>query len=145
VSAKEIKALMRRWFEECNKGKTAFMAVFDELHAPNIVYHGGGGEEIRGRKDFKQYCSEWLSAFPDIHFTIDDMVVEGDKVAVRLTWTGTHKGELQGIPPTNKKVTSWEIEIDRVAKGKIAEIWTRYDTSSVMQQLGPETIPNKKR
>jgi predicted ester cyclase len=127
---------MRRWFEECNKGKTAFMAVFDELHAADIVAHGGTGEEVRGLKNFKEYCLEWLNAFPDLHFTVDDIVVEGDRVAVRSSWTGTFRHELKGIAPTDKKVTSWEIEIDRVANGKIAEIWTRYDTLSVMQQLG---------
>jgi predicted ester cyclase len=136
---------MRRWFKECNKGKTAFMAVFDELHAADIVAHGGTGEEVRGLKNFKEYCLEWLNAFPDLHFTIYDMVVEGDKVAVRSSWTGTFRRELKGIPPTNKKVTSWEIEIDRIANEKIVEIWTRYDTSSVMQQVGLGTIPNEKR
>jgi hypothetical protein len=70
---------MRRWFEECNKGKTAFMAVFDELHAADIVAHGGTGEEVRGLKNFKEYCLEWLNAFPDLHFTVDDIVVEGDR------------------------------------------------------------------
>jgi steroid delta-isomerase-like uncharacterized protein len=136
MSAEEIKALMRRWFEECNKGKAAFMAVFDELHATDIWGHGGDGGEIRGIKHFKQECDEWLSAFPDLHCTIDDMIVEGDNVAIRTTWTGTHKGEIKGIPPTNKKVTAWEIEIDRVVDGKIAEIWTRYDTLGLIQQLG---------
>ena len=143
MSAKEIKALMRRWFDECNKGEAAFMGVFDELHADDIVIHGGTGEEIRGLKDFKQYCKEWLSAFPDLHFTVNDMVVEGDRAAIRSTWTGTHKGELAGIAPTNKKVTSWEIEIDRIAGGKIAEVWTRYDTLSVMQQIGLASTPKK--
>ena len=142
MSVEQIKALMRRWFEECNKGKTAFMAVFDELHAPDIIVHGGAGEEIRGRIDFKQYCGEWLDAFPDLYFTVDDLVVEGDRVAVRSTWMGTHRAEIKGITPTNKKVSSWEIEIDRIAGGKIAEIWTRYDTSGVMQQLG--LIPTPK-
>jgi predicted ester cyclase len=121
------------------------MGIFDELHTTDIVIHGGGGEEMHGIKDFKEYCRKWLSAFPDLHFTIDDIVVEGEKVATRHTWTGTHKGELEGIPPTNKKVTSWEIEIDRIADGKIAEIWTRYDTLGVMQQLGIILSPNKKK
>jgi len=143
MSAKEIKALMRRWFEAANKGKMAFVVVFDELHAADIVIHGGAGEEIYGLKNFKQFCMEWFSAFPDLHFTIDDMVVEGDRVAVRSKWTGTHIGELEGIPPTNKKVTVWEIEIDRIAGGKIAEIWTRYDTQGVMQQLGLAPTPMK--
>lgn len=145
MSAREIKALIRRWFEECNKGEAAFMAVFDELHTADLVIHGGSGEEIRGIKEFKNYCREWLNAFSDLHFTVDDIIVEGDMAATRHAWTGTHKGELQGIPPTNRKVTSWEIEIDRIADGKIAEIWTRYDTLGVMQQLGLASTPRKEK
>lgn len=143
MSVKEIKALARRWFEEANRGKVAFMAVMDELHTTDIVCHGGTGEEIRGLKDLKRDLMEWYSAFPDLHFTIGDMVVEGDKVAIRCTWTGTHKGEIKGIPPTNKKVTMWEIQIDRIAGGKFAEIWTRYDTLGLMQQLGLAPTPAK--
>ena len=56
-------------------------------------------------KNIKQSISEEFSAFPDLHYTIDDMVAEGDKVAARVTMTGTHKGEFMGIPPTNKKIT----------------------------------------
>jgi len=58
----------------------------------------------------------------DVHFTLDDMIVEGDKVAVRHTFSGTHKGESMGIPPTNKKVTIWEIDIIRIAGGKFVEL-----------------------
>jgi len=145
MSAKEIKALARRWFEEANKGKAAFMTVIDELHAADIVGHGGGGEEVHGLKDWKRDLMEWYSAFPDLHFTIDDMVVEGDKVAIRYTWTGTHKGEIKGIRPTNKKVTMWEIQIDRIAGGKFAEIWARYDTLGLMQQLGQVPTQRKGR
>jgi predicted ester cyclase len=64
---------------------------------------------IRGIKDYKQHISEFYSAFPDLHFTINGMVAEGDKVAVRLTGTGTNKGAFMGSPPTNKKITVWEI------------------------------------
>ena len=136
MSAKEIKTLVRRFFEESNKGKAAAMAVIDELCATNIVYHGGGGEEIRGLKDYKQATLESYNASPDFHVTIDDMVVEGDKVAVRFTFTGTHKGEIMGFPPTNKKLTSWAINIFRVFDGKFVEGWERGDTLGVMQQLG---------
>jgi len=136
MSVKEIKALVRRFLEESNKGKAAAMAVIDELFATNIAYHGGGGEEIRGIKDYKQSTSEMYNASPDIHFTIDDMVAEGDKVAVRATLTGTHTGEFMGIPPTNKKMTEWWISIYRVVGGKIVEGWERSDTLGLMQQLG---------
>jgi predicted ester cyclase len=86
---------------------------------------------------------EWYSAFPDLHFTVSDMVVEGDKVAIRYKWTGTYKGELKGILLTNNKVTIWEIEIDRIAAGKFAEIWARYDTLGLMQQLGKKIYRKK--
>jgi len=145
MSAKEIKALERRFFKEWNKGKAAAMAVIDELFATDVVFHGGTGEDTCGLKDVKQSTSEWYSAFPDNYFTLDDIVVEGDKVAVRWTWTGTHKGKFMGIPPTNKKVTIWAIQIDRVAGGKFVEIWERFDTLGMMQQLGFVPTPGKGR
>jgi steroid delta-isomerase-like uncharacterized protein len=145
MSAKEIKALERRLYEECNKGKEAALAVIDELYATDIVYHSSTGRDIRGIKDYKQHISEFYSAFPDLHFTIDDMVAEGDKVAVRFTGTGTNKGAFMGIPPTNKKITVWEIEIDRFAGGKFVEGWSRYDTLGLMQQLGLIPTPKKEK
>ena len=145
MSAKEIKALERRFVEGWNKGKAAAMAVIDELCATNIAYHGGSGEEIHGLKGFKQSMSEFYSAFPDSHFTIDDIVAEGDKVVVRWTMTGTHKGEFGGIPPTNKKVTIWGIYIDRMAGGKFVETWERFDMLGMMQQLGIVPTPRKGR
>jgi len=143
MSAKEIKALMRRLVAESNKGEAAAMAVIDEFYAPDFVYHGGGGEEIRGLKDYKKSCSESYSASPDLHYTIDDMVAEGDKVVVRMTFSGTHKGEIMGIPPTNKKMTMWAIIIYRVVGGKFVEGWERGDTLGLMQQLGVVPTPGK--
>jgi predicted ester cyclase len=143
MSARETRALEHRLYEECNKGKEAALAVIDELYATDIVYHSSTGRDIRGIKDYKQQVSEFYSAFPDLHFTIDDMVAEGDKVAVRLTGIGTNKGAFMGIPPTNKKITVWEIQIDRFAGDKFAEGWSKYDTLGLMQQLG--LIPMPKR
>jgi len=145
MSAKEIKALERRFFEEWNKGKAAAMAVIDELGATDCVYHGASGEEIHGLKGFKKSMSEFYSAFPDNHFTIEDMVAEGDKVAVRWTLTGTHKGKYGGVPPTNKKMTIWGISIDRIAGGKFVETWERLDTLGFMQQLGLIPTPKKEK
>jgi predicted ester cyclase len=80
--------------------------------------------------------NEWYDAFPDMHVTIDDMVAEGDKVAARVTMTGTHKGEIMGIPPTNKKVTFSLIVISRFAGGKIVEDHGQFDALGLMRQLG---------
>ena len=119
------------------------MAVNDELVDTDIVIHTSDGRDLRGLKNAKEYVSPFFDAFPDVHFTIDDIVVEGDKAVVRWTWTGTHKSEFMGIPATNKKVTGWVIQIDRIVGGKIAEIWERMDTFGFMQQLGVAPRPKK--
>lgn len=80
--------------------------------------------------------AKWFeSVFPDITATIDDIVVEGDKVVARVTWTGTHKGEFFGIAATNKKVTWTGTDWWRIENGKLAEHWDVVDWSSLMQQL----------
>jgi len=145
MSAKEIKALTRRFMEEYNKGKAAAMAALDKEYATDVVIHGVDGKDIRGLKNVKQSTNEEFSAFPDLHFTIDDMIVEGDKLAARYTVTGTHKGEYMGAPPTNKKITIRAITIDRFAGGKIVEEWGMYDTLSLMQQLGAVPTPKKEK
>jgi len=143
MSAKGLKTLVRRFFEEVIKGKAATIAAIDELFATNYIEHTGTGKDTQGIKDYKQSMSEFYSAFPDVHVTLDDMVAEGDRVAVRFTLSGTHKGELMGTPPTNKKVTIREIGIIRVAGGKFVESWMRYDTLDLMQQLGLVPTPGK--
>jgi hypothetical protein len=95
---KDLRSLMRHFFDECNKGKVAAIAIMDEFYTPNFVFHIATGQNIRGIEDYKQYMSEFFTTFPGAHFTIDDIVVEGDKVAVRYTVTCTHKGEFVGIP-----------------------------------------------
>jgi predicted ester cyclase len=143
MSAKENKALERRLYEEYNKGKATALAIIDELYATETIQHSSTGEDIRGIKNYKQHVSELCNVFPDIHFTIDDMVAEGDKVAVRLTVTGTNKGAFRGAPPTNKKVTLWMIQIDHIVGGKFVEGWSRYDTFGLMRQLGLIPPPGK--
>ena len=143
MSTKDLKELMRHFVEQWNKGKAAAMKAMDEFTATNVVFHGYG-EDIHGIKDYKKSMSEFYDAFPDNHMTINDMVVEGDKIVVRYTLSGTHKGEYMGIPATNKKVTGWVIEIDRIVGGKTVEGWMRFDTLSMMQQLGVIPTPEKK-
>jgi hypothetical protein len=83
MSAEQIKALERRAFGDFNKGRAAYMAAMDDMFAADFVHHGGAGREIRGIKDYKQFINEMFIAFPDLHFTIDDMIAEGDKVVTR--------------------------------------------------------------
>lgn len=134
MSTEENKAMLRRNCEEIlNKGD---LAVADEIFAANYVYHGSGGQEFKGPEGFKQLTTMLRTAFPDLHFTIEDMVAEGDKVAHRLTLRGTHKGDLMGIAPTGKQVTTTAITISRFVGGKEVEAWSNMDMLGMMQQLG---------
>ena len=143
MSVKEIKALVHRLFDEYNKGKAAAWAVADEVCTTDFVLHST--EDVRGLTNFKQHDSQLFTAFPDIHFTVEDIIVEGDKVAMRYTMTGTHKGEFKGIPPTNKKITALAIEIDHIVDGKFAEAWVQFDTLALLQQLGLAPTTGKGR
>jgi predicted ester cyclase len=77
-----------------------------------------------------------LRGLPDLHLTIEDLIAEGDKVVMRASVTGTHKGEYMGVQPTGKSITYNEIFIFRLAGGRIAEMWGVVDVFSQMKQLG---------
>ena len=94
------------------------------------------GDKITSYEEYKKLVAEVRSAFPDINFTLDDFILEGDKIVYRWTLRGTHQTEFRGIPPTNKEVTAWGITIERVAGGMLVEAWERYDTLGFMRQLG---------
>jgi steroid delta-isomerase-like uncharacterized protein len=84
----------------------------------------------------KQFFTAFTSAFPDFRHDIVDLVAEGDKVAVRFNVTGTHKGDLQGIPPTGKKVSFGAMDFITLMDGKIVEDWLSVDMMGLMQQIG---------
>jgi predicted ester cyclase len=78
----------------------------------------------------------YLSAFPDVNYTIDDILAEGDKTVIRCTIRATHKGTFMGIPATGKRIVVKGVEIDRIAGGKIVEAWVFDDSHRMMTQLG---------
>ena len=133
MSTEENKALVRRFWEEVNKRN---VGVVDELLDASFVFHRPAGQEVRGPEGVKQELSMLLTAFPDLHWTIEDMVAEGDKVAARTTITGTHQGEFMGIAATGKRVTWTEIYIPRIVGGKYVEAWEEFDQLGLMQQIG---------
>ncbi len=125
------KVVLRRYAEEIwNKGNSA---VIDEIIATNFVGHFPGFPETAGIEGFKQLFAMMHTAFPDGRFTIEDIFAEGEKVAVRWTFRGTHKGDYNGIAPTGKEVTWTAISINRIAGGKIEEMWGTADNINMMQ------------
>ena len=134
MSAEENKALVRRLYEECNKGN---MAALEELYAaPNYVWHGTGVFRDMDLAARKQFLPALFTAFPDVHYTVEDLIAEGDKVVSRFAARGTHQGEFMGVPATGKVVTLTGIYITRVAGGKVVEDWRAVDDLGLLQQLG---------
>jgi predicted ester cyclase len=90
---------------------------------------------------FKQFGGVFRTAFPDGELTIEDLIVEGDKVVSRITYRGTQTGDMMGIPPTGKPVQVSAMIIDQIADGKIVESWRLFDQMGMMQQLGLVPAP----
>ena len=129
----ENKAKQRRIFEEAlNRGN---LALFDDLIAADYEAESPQGT-IKGAEGMKQGATALRTAFPDIHFTVEDMVAEEDRVVSRVTVRGTHEGEYMGIPPTGKKFAVNAIIITRWVDGKEVEAWEVVDMLGMFQQLG---------
>lgn len=116
----------------------------DELAASDVVIHTSGVPgDIHGHEGITQFFGGLRSAFPDLHFTIEDQVAEGDRVVTRWVARGTHQGAFQGIPATGTRCAISGIDIDRIAGGKVVECWTNADFLSLLQQLGAVPSPDE--
>jgi steroid delta-isomerase-like uncharacterized protein len=142
VSAEENKAVSRRVAEEIFNGGNVDLA--DELYAPDYVLHDPSlPEDLHGPEGIRQYAAMTLGAFLDIRVAVEDQVAERDKVVSRWTATGTHTGDLMGIPPTGRRVDISGVTINRFSGGKIVEDWYQSDDLGMMQQLG--VVPSGER
>ncbi|MBI3859846.1 MAG: ester cyclase [Thaumarchaeota archaeon] len=130
----ENKAIIRRMIEEVWNNKN--LAAVDEVVAADCIGHPPTGIEARGSEGVKQNVTRFCTAFPDLHWTIEDMIAEGDKVVIRNTFRGTHQGEFLGIAPTGKQVMVTATGTYRLKDGKIAEGWVNQDLLGLLQQLG---------
>ena len=134
MSTEENKAKVRRLIEEfINKGN---LAVADEIFVTNFVDHSPAAGTTPDRQGIKQYVTMLHSAFPDFHCAVEDLIAEGNRVVVRLTCRGTHRGELMGISPTDRQVNVTGISILHFAGGKVEERWNNTGNLGIMQQLG---------
>jgi steroid delta-isomerase-like uncharacterized protein len=133
MTLEENKALATRFIQEVFVKQDE--AAADELAAPDFTPHSWGpvGPGVENLKQAQRRVSAGLS---DARMTIEDVVAERDKVAVRLTSHGRHSGEFMGMPASAKEYTITEIHIFRIEDGKIAEHWREADMLGLMQQLG---------
>src|SRR5690348_11371820 len=132
------KAVIRRFVEEVQNRKD--YAVFDELNDPDFVNLSSPRGIPADREGGKTYLRGFLSAFPESYFTVDDLIAEGDRVATKKTFTGTHTPAFGHIPSTGRRVTHQYIDIMRVRNGSIVEHWMSMDQLTFLQQLGIATV-----
>jgi steroid delta-isomerase-like uncharacterized protein len=127
-------AVVRRVFEDVlNRGD---LAAIDELFAPEFVEHNPRPGQGPGRAGFELRTINLRTAFPDLHYAIEDEFAADDRVVARVTARGTHRGTLADIPATGRRFTMSGIVIFRLFEGKIVERWANYDNLTMLQQLG---------
>jgi steroid delta-isomerase-like uncharacterized protein len=128
------KGIVRRYFEEClNQGN---METIEELIAPTYVSHYPAGYDLGGGPDdVKQIVSSVRRGFPNVHFTIEDFISQGEKVVARWTFHGTHDGNFMGVASTGKEVVVAGVAVYRIADEKIEEVWLSWDVFGLLKQL----------
>jgi steroid delta-isomerase-like uncharacterized protein len=132
--SEENKVLIDRYINEIlNQRK---LDVVDEVFADGILWSGTHLPEIRNRDELKEMTGVIFNAFPDIHYTVDEAIFEGDRAAIRWSATGTHQGEWLGVAATGNKIETTGIATYRFAGGRITEHWVNWDAYGQLQQLG---------
>lgn len=132
-------SVVKRFVEELWNERN--LDVADEIFAPHCITHQlRSGEPVtsaaRDPETLKQHVCEWVNAFPDLQFTVEQSVAAGDRVASQMTMRGTHTGEWMGVSPTGKQISIEMMTIHRIEAGKIVEDWVLVDSLGFFQQLG---------
>jgi steroid delta-isomerase-like uncharacterized protein len=136
MSVQQNKARARRVFDEVwSQGK---LDLTEELLSPDFVGRPGGfGKPFQGPEGARAFLSRFRSAFPDMAFTVEELVAESDQVAIRWTCTGTHEGDFMGFEPTEREATFEGMTFLRFARdGAIVEGWTQMDAIGLLRAIG---------
>lgn len=135
------KTVIRTFIEEViNQGR---LERTDEFVIEDFVELDPFPGQAPGREGLKAVILQMRSAFPDIHWAVDEMVAEGDKLVTRFTWTGTHQGEFLGVPATGRSVSIKGIVVDSLEGGKMVDSRMLLDVLGMMMQLGMTLAPGE--
>jgi len=125
--------LIRQFYEELwnrfDRGK------IPELLTGDVRFRGSLGQEVAGHAGFAEYMATIQAAFPDFTNHVEEVISEGDRAFARLTYRGTHRGEVLGIPPTGRRVEYGGAAVFRFRDGRIAEVWVLGDVHGLLRQL----------
>ena len=134
MSVEANKVIVRRMFEEIfNQGN---LALVDTWVAATFVNHAAPAEMLSGPESLKGHVVLLRAAFPDVHFTVEELIADEEHVAARVTFGGTHRGVFRGFPPTDKSFVQSQMHMVRFVKGKVVEHWAVRNDLGLMQQLG---------
>lgn len=136
---RDAASIARRVPEEIATGKN--LDLVEEVYAEDCVEHGPFGQDTEGRDAVREQLETFTNAFPDFEATVDDVVTEGDTVAMRVTLSGTHEGPFMGIEPTGESFRVQNMVFTRVEDGRIVERWLQPDTLGMLAQLGVVDSP----
>jgi predicted ester cyclase len=114
------------------------LTLLDKFVAPGYTEHSDG---FQGVEPFRQQVTAFRAAFPDLHVTMEDLLTDGDRFASRTTVTGTHTGDLMGLPATGKHISVEAVDIGRIADGQAQERWGGLNMYSMLTQLGVIPAP----
>jgi steroid delta-isomerase-like uncharacterized protein len=134
----EPKETYRRIIEAITQGDPD---ALERLIAPDLVDHNPIPGQARGLEGFKQWMASAKASFPDLQGSVEDVITEGDRVAARMTWYGTHQGDFVGVPPTNKRVAMTAFHHVRFEGGRAAEWWGTADVLGALHQVGATITP----
>ncbi|HEY2932167.1 MAG TPA: ester cyclase [Acidobacteriota bacterium] len=133
----ENKAIVRGYINDViNKGS---LEAFDKYFSEKVVFNNSPGF----RAGLSSLIQSLRSGFPDFQVTIEDQIAEGDKVVTRVKFHGTHRGEYRGVAPTGKVIEYPGIAIDRIADGKVVEMWHIAESTVILRELGFSVSPPK--
>ena len=141
VSRTSNEAVVRRFYEELWNHWN--LSVANDILAPDVHFRGTLGTSGIGLDHFKAYFEQSRKAVPDLHAQIDEVIIAGDVIVVRLTWSATHSGELFGIPATGRRYSYVGVGIFHLRAGKIQDAWIVGDTQELWRALGAAPPPNR--
>jgi predicted ester cyclase len=139
-SVEHNKAISRRWIDAFNERDDAAQA---DVLGPDYIGHAPASLEPvpLDSEAWTQFLAGFVEGFPDLRLTVEDAVGEGDLVAQRVHFAGTHTGEFQGLPPTGRRVEFSGLELNRFVDGRVAQHWFQLDGLTLLQQLGLVVVP----
>jgi steroid delta-isomerase-like uncharacterized protein len=131
----QVEEVLHGIYEAVNTGN---LALLEKFVAPDYVEHSEGFE---GVEPFRQQITAFRAAFPDLHVSIEDLLIDGDRFASRTTVTGTHTGDLMGMPATGRRISVEAVDIGRIENGQAKERWGGLNMYSMLIQLGVIPAP----